>query len=178
MAKFERRFIDANRPPEIALDSADARPYYDYYHNSIRRFIDEIRRKYPAGLLIDVHGQSKDPAALMRGTLNGHAINRLLRRAGAQAITGANGVFGQLEVNGFKVFPPNDAPIGGTSENAGFNGGFTVFTYGGHTANGIDALQMEFGSNYRQKSVLDKTAKDAARSIVAFYEAYLKNPRN
>ena len=47
MAKFERRFIDANRPPELALDSANARPYYDFYHNSIRasstRYPKDIR---------------------------------------------------------------------------------------------------------------------------------------
>ena len=44
MAKFQRKFIDPNRPPEIALDSAEARPYYDHYHGSIRRLIDEIRK--------------------------------------------------------------------------------------------------------------------------------------
>jgi N-formylglutamate amidohydrolase len=177
MAKFERRFIDANRPPELALDGANARPYYDYYHNSIRRFVDEIRKKYPAGLLIDVHGQAIDPAVLWRGTVNGRAIKRLLQRAGAQAMTGPKGLFGQLEANGFKVFPANDRPIGGTSEDR-LNGGYTVFTYGAHTAKGIDAVTFEFGSDYRQNAVLDTTAKDATRAIVAFYEAYLKKPRN
>ena len=136
MAKFDRKFIDANRPPDLAFDSAEARPYYDYYHNSIRRFIAEIRKRYPAGLLIDVHGQKKDPAALMRGTRNGSAVRRLLQRYGQKSIVGPNGLFGQLEVNGFKVFPANDIPIDGTSENAGFNGGYTVFTYGSHNANG------------------------------------------
>jgi N-formylglutamate amidohydrolase len=68
MAKFDRRFIDANRPAELAFDGAEARPYYDLYHGSIRRFVNEVRREYPAALLIDVHGQGKDPEALMRGT--------------------------------------------------------------------------------------------------------------
>jgi hypothetical protein len=75
-----------------------------------------------------------------------------------------------------KVFPANDVPPGGTSENRGFNGGYTVATYG--AADGIDAVQMEFGSKYRQKAVVDQVAKDAGKAIAAFYEAYLKMPRN
>jgi N-formylglutamate amidohydrolase len=177
MAKFERRFIDANRPPELALDSANARPYYDYYHNSIRRFVDEIRKKYPAGLLIDVHGQPTKPTVIWRGTMNGRAIKSLLQRAGVQAMTGTKGLFGQLEANGLKVFPDNHLPIGGTSENL-HDGGYTVFTYGAHTAKGIDAVSFEVGSDYRQNAVLEKTAKDTARAIAAFYEAYLKKSRS
>jgi N-formylglutamate amidohydrolase len=176
MAKFQRKFVDPNRPPDIAFDSASARSYYDYYHGSIRRFVDEIHRKYPAGLLIDVHGQKDDPAVLMRGTQNGRTITRLLQRAGATAVTGPKGIFGQLEANGFKIFPANDLPVGGTSENGGLNGGYTVVIYGSNTPNGVDAMQFEFGSNYRQKSVLDKSGKDVAKAIVAFYEVYLKNP--
>jgi N-formylglutamate amidohydrolase len=103
MARFERKFVDANRPPEMALDSPGARPCYDHYHGSIRRLVGEIRRNYPAGLLIDVHGESDDPAVLMRGTQNGRTIARLLQRAGAAAVTGPKGIFGQLQSKGFKV---------------------------------------------------------------------------
>jgi N-formylglutamate amidohydrolase len=178
MAKFERRFADPNRPPEIGLDSPAARPYYDTYHQAIRRFIDEIRGKYPAGLLIDVHGQKKDPTVLMRGTQNGHSVERLLERAGVPAVTGRNGMFGQLEAHGFKVYPANDVPLGGTSENGGYSGGYTVATYGSHNANGIDAVQMEFGTRYRQPGAVDRSAKDAAKAIVAFYDAHLKTPHD
>ena len=178
VARFKRRFADPNRPPEVALDSPTARPYYDTYHQAIRRFIDDIRSKYPAGLLIDVHGQKKDPRVVMRGTQNGRTVERLLARAGAGAVTGPNGMFGQLEADGFAVFPANDVPPGGTSENAGFNGGYTVGTYGSHNANGIDAVQMEFGSKYRQNAAVDKAARDAGKAIAAFYEAYLKTAPN
>jgi N-formylglutamate amidohydrolase len=178
MAKFKRKFIDPNRPPEIGLDSPAARPYYDYYHQSVRRFVDEIRSKYPDGLLVDVHGQKKNPAVVMRGTQNGRTVERLLARAGAPAVTGPNGIFGQLQAVGVKVFPGNDVPPGGTSENAGFNGGYTVGTYGSHNADGIDAVQMEFGSQYRQRAEVAETAKDAGKAIAAFYEAYLKKPQN
>ncbi len=176
VAKFLRKYIDANRPPELGLDSPKARPYYDFYHQSVRRFVDEIRRNYPAGLLIDVHGQVKDPDVIMRGTINGRAVERLLRHAGVQAVTGPNGLYGQLEANGFKVFPGNDVPPRGRSEDAGFNGGYTVSVYGSHNRTGIDAVAMEFGSRYRQKAVLDKSARDAAKAIAAFHEAYMKQP--
>ena len=52
-----------------------------------------------------------------------------------------------------------------------------MFTYGRHNSNGIDATQFEFGASYRQKAVLEKSAKDAAKAIVGFYEAYLRQPR-
>jgi hypothetical protein len=45
-------------------------------------------------------------------------------------------------------------------------------------ANGIDAIQFEFGVNYRQEAKLESTIKRAAKSIVAFYDGYLKPPAN
>jgi len=174
VAKFQRKYIDANRPPELALDSPKARPYYDYYHRAIRHFVDAIRSSYPAGLLIDVHGQIKDRDVIMRGTINGRAVERLVRRAGVEAVTGPKGIYGQLEAKGFRIFPGNDVPPRGRSEDAGFNGGYTVFTYGSHNSNGIDAAQFEFGASYRQKAVLGQSARDVARAIAAFHEAYLK----
>jgi N-formylglutamate amidohydrolase len=177
VARFHRKYIDANRPPALALDDDRARAHYDRYHDTIRRFVDEVRRRHPHGLLVDVHGQSKERDVVMRGTLNGRSIERLLGRAGAAAVTGPRGLWGQLETRGFRVFPSNDAPPGGRSEDGGFNGGYTVDLYGSHRADGIDAVQIEFGSDYRGKRALDATARDAARAIAAFYETYLKTPR-
>jgi len=177
VAKFHRKFIDANRPPDVALDSPAALPYYDLYHRSIRDFIDEILRTHAAGLLIDVHGQVKDPGVLMRGTVNGKAVLKLLRRAGAEAITGPDGLFGRLEANGFKVFPANSVALHGNSEDAGFNGGYTIRIYGSDNPGGIDAVQFEFGTVYRRKEAVEKSAVDAARAVVGFYESYLAKER-
>ena len=174
LAKFRRGYIDANRPPDIALDSPQARPYYERYHEAIRRFVDEIRSKYPAGLLIDVHGQHLNADVVMRGTINGKTVARLIQRAGFDAVTGPKGIFGQLEVHGFTVFPRNDVPPRGTAENAGLNGGYTVAIYGSEARDGIDAVQMEFGTRYRLKAALDDSGRRAGRAIAGFYEAYLK----
>jgi dienelactone hydrolase/N-formylglutamate amidohydrolase len=176
MARFDRKFIDANRGPTIAYDNPASEPYYQHYHQSIRRFVDEIRARYAAGLLIDVHGQRKFPDHLVRGTWNGRAVTKLLGRAGVAAITGRDGLYGQLEANGFAVFPGNDVPPSGSNEDAGFNGGYTVTHYGSHKADGIDAVLFEFGAKHRQKPEIEDWAKRAARAVVAFYETYLKTP--
>jgi N-formylglutamate amidohydrolase len=179
MAKFKRRFVDPNRPPEVAVDGPAARPYYDYYHQAVRRFIEEVRAKYPGGaLLVDVHGQKKDPTVVMRGTQNGSTVARLLGRAGIPAVTGPNGIFGGLAANGLDVFPTNDVAPEGTAENRGYNGGYTVGTYGSQNPDGIDAVQMEFGTRYRHDGGLDLAARATGKALVAFYDAYLKRPGN
>jgi N-formylglutamate amidohydrolase len=175
LAKFKRKFIDVNRPAELAYADPAATPYYARYHGTVRMFVDEIRRTYPAGLLLDVHGEGKDPEVLMRGTSNGDTVAQLVRRAGVGSITGPDGLFGQFETQGFKVFPSNRMSIWHGSENAGYNGGYTVNTYGSQNADGIDAVQLEFGTRYRRDDELDKSAAQAARAIVAFYKAYLEN---
>ena len=32
VARFDRKYIDANRPPRFAFDQPAAEPYYDFYH--------------------------------------------------------------------------------------------------------------------------------------------------
>jgi len=175
LAKFKRKFVDPNRPSELAYSDPQAAPYYALYHSTIRNFVDDIRHAYPAGLLLDVHGENKDGDVLMRGTVNGDTVAALVRRAGVRSITGPDGLFGQLEAQGFNVFPSNRLPLWSGAENAGFNGGYTVNVYGSQNADGIDAVQLEFGSRYRRDSELDRSAVQAARAIVTFYKAYLEN---
>jgi N-formylglutamate amidohydrolase len=175
VAKFKRKYIDANRPAALAYAGPPAAPYYELYHRTIRGFVDEVRQTHPAGLLLDVHGQAKNPDVIMRGTVNGDTVTRLVRRAGVESLTGPAGLFGQLEARGFNVFPSNRLSLWHGSEDAGFNGGYTVRTYGSQNAGGIDAVQLEFGTRYWKKDALDRSADDAARAIVAFYKAYLES---
>jgi N-formylglutamate amidohydrolase len=175
MARFHRRYIDANREPEVAYDAAAAQPIYELYHQSIRRFVDDVRTRFAAGLLIDVHGQQQYPDALVRGTINGRSVSRLIARAGFAAVTGPQGLFGQFERNGFRVLPGNDVAPAGTNENStGLIGGYTTNRYGSQHPDGIDAVQCEFGTRYREEAELERTIKRAAASIVAFHDQYLK----
>src|SRR4030095_4559334 len=69
MADFDRAYIDANRSKAFvdvkstktcAFEDRDAEEFYDEYHNTIRRFVDEVRADHGGqGLLIDIHGTAR-----------------------------------------------------------------------------------------------------------------------
>jgi hypothetical protein len=174
VARFHRKFIDANRAPAVAFDNAAAKPTYDRYHQAIRSFVDEIGSRFSAGMLLDLHAQKAFPDALVRGTHNGSTVTRLMARAGVAAVTGPQGLFGQFERNGFRVLPGNDVPPSGKNEDyTGFNGGHTTYRYGSHRPGGIDAAQCEFGRQYLERAELELSIRKAATAIATFYRAHL-----
>lgn len=62
IAKFSRKYLDANSAEQDAMESQDALPAYRAYHDQVSTFVAEIKSKFPAGaLLVDIHGQSDDP---------------------------------------------------------------------------------------------------------------------
>lgn len=173
MALFHRKYADANRKEEEALEDPAARPAYRAYHASVREFVAEIRRQWPRGaILLDIHGHAADPETIFRGTQNGRTVAELLKRHGEAALTGEKSLLGSLEARGVKVLPAK-APLADQKENPRLAGGFTVQTYGSNTPDGIDAIQLELGSDLRSK-LRDKLAKDLARSVSVFYAEYLK----
>jgi len=164
IARFSRKYVDANRPPEEAVDSEAAMPAYRAYHDRVQGYIAEIRKRFPEGaLLIDVHGQGQEANVIFRGTRNGLTAKSLMARSGPEALLGPKSLVGELAARGYRV---NPAPDGSTlEEDRRFNGGFTVFRYGSQRPDGVDAIQLEFGSAYRAQS---KLAEDLADSFVAF----------
>jgi N-formylglutamate amidohydrolase len=174
MARFHRRYIDANRRADEAYGAPGCKADYDYYHAAVRRFVDEARRKFGHAMLFDVHGQSAYRDAILRGTRNGRAVTALLARAGASAVTGPDSVFGRFAAMGYAILPPNDTAPAGRGEPEGYLGGHTVGLYGSHNADGIDTMQLEFGRDLREAGTIHKTAVDTARAIAAFYERFLR----
>ena len=170
---FGRGYIDANRPAAAAYESPNAKPYYDAYHEALSTACRDVKTKYGRGLLLDIHGQAAFPKAICRGTRNGKSVTLLLERSGRDALIGKQSILGKLEREGYEVLPKCSAPAD-TKEEARFDGGHITGTYGSHTAYAIDAIQLEFGGNYRSREALDKTASDLADAVAAFYEAYLK----
>ena len=75
---------------------------------------------------------------------------------------------------GYRIAPPNDTSPTDRVETRNYTGGHTVELYGSHNADGIDAMQLEFGRDLRDRAVIDRTAKDTARAIAAFYERFLR----
>jgi len=174
LAKFHRKFIDANRRADEAYASPGCQADYERYHAAIRRLVDELRVKYAHAMLFDVHGQSAYPDSILRGTHHGIAVKNLLARAGARALTGPDSVFGQFAAMGYRILPPNSFSPTDRVEPPGYTGGHTVALYGSHHPDGIDAMQLEFGRDLRADAVIGKTAQDAAQAIAAFYDRYLK----
>jgi N-formylglutamate amidohydrolase len=167
-AKFSRRAIDANRAPGEAFDYDGARPVYEAYHGAIARFIADIRRRFPGGgMLLDIHGQSTERAAIFRGTRNGATVRRLLERSGLAAFTGPQSILGALQAKGYAIIPPNTPP-GSPREDRQYGGGYTTQIYSG--PDGIDAMQLELGADLRTRPAL---ADDLADAIAVFVRAYL-----
>jgi N-formylglutamate amidohydrolase len=172
-ARFSRKHIDANRAEVDAFDSPYAKPTYDAYHEQIRRFIAQIKERFPKGaLLLDVHGQWEDPGVVHRGTRNGATVAALIQKHGPEALIGPNSILGVVQSKGFKVFPSN-TPIGTPPEDRRYNGGYTVHTYGSRSPDGLDAIQIEVGRDLRTDS---RFIAALSEGIAIFYRTYLEDP--
>ena len=177
MARFHRKYIDANEPESRAYEDPDARPYYLAYHATIRSFVDEVLQDHLGGLLIDIHGQSKAGYRdkICRGTRYGSTVTHLTRQYGVDALIGPNSILGRLETSGYEVFPPNVPPREG-DEFPCYDGGYTVLEYGSHHDDGIDALQLEIGRSIREDGPPREFVEALAEAIAVFYEEYLVPP--
>jgi len=172
--KAHRQFVDANRPEKEAVEHPKAAAVHAAFHGHVREFVDELRKQFPNGaLLLDIHGQSAFPDTLIRGTQNGTTVMRLVEKQGVAALTGEASILGYLAAKGVKVEPPNTPP-GTPPELSGYNGGWIVRTYGSHTTNGVDAIQLEFGSALRTDAARrEEVAKFLGEAIKAYTEKYL-----
>ncbi|AWM41004.1 N-formylglutamate amidohydrolase [Gemmata obscuriglobus] len=174
IARFERKYLDANRSSEQGYESDKAKPYYDAYHAPLEAACKAVREKHGRGLLLDIHGQALHPGAICRGTQNLKTVKLLRDRDGMAALRGKYSVLGRMEKHGYKVLPAADAEEG-TKEEPQFNGGYIINHYGSHTAFAIDAIQLELGSHLRAKDKSADTAKDLADAVRVFYDVYLKD---
>lgn len=169
IARSHRKYLDPNRPPEIAYEDADAKPVYEAYHAALRDSCREVQQKFHKGLLLDIHGQGVAKDSVFRGSQNGKTVTLLRERFGEAAHVGEKSLFGRLKSHGWKVHPD---PFDGT-EQANFRGGYIVQTYGSHRGFGIDAMQLEFGADYREKMAREKTALTLANAVGEYAMSYL-----
>jgi|GEM_PF-1522709 len=171
-ADFTRKQIDANRPSSGAYETTAAKTYYDFYHNKIAQFIDEIKDRFGnKTLLLDLHGQGSDANTIYRGTRDRQTVQRLITRKGENAFTGPHSILGILAREGNTIYPANNQRL--TAEKSIYSGGYTVGHYGSHNENGIDALQLESGWTLR-RSGRSEFAKDLAKALIDFYKTYLQ----
>ncbi|HEX8911049.1 MAG TPA: hypothetical protein VF796_01730 [Humisphaera sp.] len=174
VAHFGRRFVDANRPAAEAYESAAAKPVYDEYHAAVARYRDEINARWHRGLLLDIHGHGKDPAAIIRGTGNWLTDRHLVEEFGKPAVNGKDGLLGPLAAAGHTLVPPLGADD--EKEYPALNGGHIVRTYGSGKGGAFDAVQLELGAKLRSKENIPGFAKDLADAVVPFMNRYLLGP--
>lgn len=169
ISSVHRKYVDFNRPMDIAIESTRIEPLYKRYHDALATYAKQIRRRFPGGLLIDIHGQGTRRDLVYRGTQNGRTVQRLIDAFGIDAHTGSQSLFGMLQQRGWGIYP---VPLDG-KEQAGFTGGHIVRTYGSHTPFGLEAIQLEFGADYRaNQEARAKTAEELADVIIAFLDRY------
>ena len=169
IANFDRKYVDANRPSEGAYEAEEARPYYEAYHRALAEYCERVRRLWGQGLLLDIHGQNSEAQAIFRGTDNLRSVSDLERRFGKAALSGAQSILGLLERSGYRIIPSN----GDGEREQRYSGGYTTRTYGSHRGTGIDAIQLEFGTHFRSRTHLERTANDLAGAIAIFAGEYL-----
>jgi N-formylglutamate amidohydrolase len=172
VAQFERRFVDANRPASGAYEAAAAKPYYDAYHGALESAVSQVRARWGAGLLLDIHGQGAERDAIFRGTDNGKSVAVLRQRHGADALTGPASIFGLLAAKGYRILPD----VAGNERERRYTGGYTTRTYGSHRGTQIDAIQLELGTDLRTRKTFARTGDDLADAIVIFARAFLAVP--
>lgn len=170
IARFHRRFADANRRDRNAYESSRAGDACNVYHQTLARARRDVIERWGRGVLFDIHGQSAQPAAVFRGTQNGKTTKHLVNRFGREALTGETSVFGQLAKQGLPVIPA----VGSSDrEHDDYDGGFIVRTYGSGSDGTLDAIQLELGRELRSTQATPITAAKLAYAIASFAHEYL-----
>lgn len=103
VAGSHRKFVDLNRPAEMAYADPDAKPIYDAYHTALRESCSEVQKKHHKGLLLDIHGQNSSANTVYRGTHDGKTVTLLRERFGDEAHATDQSLFGGLKTRGWKV---------------------------------------------------------------------------
>ncbi len=171
IARFHRKYIDANRSPANVFESSEAKVPYDTFHRAIATARQEIANRWGRGVLLDIHGQGAKPDSIFRGTQNGKTTKHLISRFGRESLVGRSSLFGQLAKQGFAVIP---AVGSAAREHSSYDGGFNVVTYGSGNGGTIDAIQLELGRELRSTKAIPETARKLANAIDAFANEYLQ----
>lgn len=169
IARFDRKFIDANRPPESAYESEQAKPVYDAYHDALATLRKQVVDRWGSGVVLDIHGQGLASDTIFRGTQNGKTTTHLIKRFGKEAHIGENSLGGLLTKQGLTVVPG----VNSLDNEDHYSGGHTVITYGSGAGGTVDAIQLELGPAHRAAAEVPATAEKLANAVVAFAKLYL-----
>lgn len=182
IARFRRRFIDANRESRCSCveeTAAAAAPFYDEYHDTIKGFVRELLTENDGrGFLFDIHGTGpieEDQADLYLGTADGATLSRGFRR---DLLFARHGLHGLLSAVRRPSLTPPDPPVfqytvspadAAATETAEVRGGFTVRNQSAQ----MNCVQIEIDERLRD----DETRRgllveDLAAAIPNFVRRY------
>lgn len=170
VARFHRKYVDANRRQSRAYESERAKSAYETFHQSIAQSCAEVVERWGRGVLLDVHGQSTHRQAIVRGTSDGKTTSHLVNRFGMQALIGRQSLIGHFASNDLPVLPEVDSA---EPEPSQYDGGFIVNAYGSRNGGTIDAIQLEVGMDLRRYDARPETAEKMADGILSFASDFL-----
>ncbi len=179
VARFHRKFIDANRDRACAFVDADAGAFYDEYHSRIAGYVRQLLEENDGrGFLFDIHGTgvfAEDPADLYLGTANGATLSRGFSRDRLFARHGLQGLLAAVRRPspnplGGPVFSYRVSPVDADAEETGpVNGGFTVR----NQSQQMNCVQIEVARPLRDDDTLQGfLVEDLAAAIPNFVRRY------
>jgi N-formylglutamate amidohydrolase len=159
VAHFARTHADVNRTLADGTECKAAEVIHKKYHQAISEAIKTMRKDKDA-LLLDIHAQKASSDTIFRGTNNGVTCSF------TDPSSLPHKFFDSLKASGIKVFPDIDRLT--DKEDDRYTGGYTVNAHGRKYEEGINAIQLEFGADYRSQKSMQQTARTIA-------EAYAKS---
>lgn len=156
--QVRRRYLDFNRPPELAYTDAVAAPAWLAYHGAIARALQATTAQAAHTLLLDIHGHGRQAQRppLYLGTQDGRTWQALVQKCGIVCTWGPEGLHAQLQALGYSV--PAVVP-------QSLNGGYTVRHYS--QMPGVSAIQVEVPRVLRaDPSSRLQFARDLAHAVV------------
>ena len=170
-ASFHRRYLDCNRPASVAYEHDGAKAVYEEYHGALAKYCAAAVKKFGGGLVVDLHGQGSARDKVFRGTQNGRTTALMQERFGKEFHAGPRSLLGMLKARGWAVHPEDEG-----QEQSGFTGGYIVQTCGRREA-GTDAIQFEFGADFRGAERRKATAETMAEALAEFVKLYTEGKR-
>jgi len=175
IARFHRKFIDANRSRGCAFTDQSAAPFYDEYHRRIDGYVDQLLQQNGGrGFLFDIHGtngNAADPADIFLGTTDGDPLLQTFNRAALFEQHGLHGLLTSVRRQPIRASQGNTltyrvSPANAVAAEVGrLNGGFTVVEYGTK----INSIQLELVRALRTDSQMRQVfAEDLAAAMVNF----------
>ena len=160
LARFHRKFIDANRELKCAFTDSNAKVFYEEYHNRIAKYVSQVLEENDnRGFLFDLHGvntkdferNNKPKADIYLGTNNSGTLQPSFKR---EDLFKTHGLHGLLKASEHQtssggsntVFKYTIYPADKSKTEEILAGGFTVIN---SAKLGINCIQIELANRIR-----------------------------